>query len=89
MGIARRVRQRRLELNLTQAALSLRADIKLPTYRKFERTGLISLGALLRIAFALDALDEFGRLFTRRQYATFEEAVAGAHKTRKRGKRND
>ena len=43
MRIAGQVKARRLEMNLTQEGLCVRAGIKLPTYRRFERTGEISL----------------------------------------------
>ena len=88
-GIAERVKTRRLELNLTQAGIAKRAGIKLPTYRKFETTGMISLNGLLRIAFALGVLDEFDELFSRREYQSIDEVINEKKLVRKRGKRND
>lgn len=88
-GIAQRVKTRRLELNLTQVAMAKRAGIKLPTYRKFETTGLISLNGLLRIAFALGVLDDFDKLFSRREYQSIDEVINEKKLVRKRGKRND
>lgn len=87
--IAGRVKKRRLELNLTQAGLSKRAGIKLPTYRKFEKTGVISLRGLLQIAFALRTLDDFDLLFSRREYLHIEDVLNENKITRKRGKEND
>lgn len=87
LKLAQRVKMRRLELDLTQAGLARRAGVKLPTYRKFERTGEISLVGLLNIAFALDALDEFGSLFTTRRYRNLDEAISQVEIKRKRGKR--
>lgn len=87
--IAARVKQRRLELNLTQGGLALRSDIKLPTYRHFEQTGEISLSALLRIAVALDALADFNELFAQRKYETIDEILNGSKTKRKRGKKNE
>lgn len=89
LGIAERVKTRRLELNMTQVAMSKRAGIKLPTYRKFETTGLISLNGLLRIAFALGVLDDFDKLFSRREYQSIDEVINEKKLVRKRGKRND
>ena len=40
------VKSRRLEMNLNKERMATRAGIKLPTYRKFERTGMISLKGL-------------------------------------------
>lgn len=88
-GIAERVRLRRLELNLTQNGLALRADIKLPTYRRFEQTGEISLSALLRIAVALDALGDFNELFAQRKYESIEEILNDTKTKRLRGKKNE
>lgn len=89
LEIASRVKQRRLELNLTQEGLALRAGMKLPTYRKFEQTGIIALDKLLNIAFALNCLDDFDALFAKRQYASIDEVInEDVVKERKRGKNN-
>lgn len=87
--LARKVKTRRLEMNLTQEGLCLRAGIKLPTYRKFERTGEISLKGLLQIAFALNALRDFESLFAQRQYQNLDELLAAKEIKRKRGKKNE
>ena len=88
-NIALRVKSRRLELNLTQEGLALRAGIKLPTYRQFERTGKISLKALLQIAFALDALQDFETIFAKKRYGSIDEILMKNEKVRKRGKKNE
>ena len=87
ISIASKVKERRLEKNLTQEGLARRADIKLPTYRKFEHTGEISLKGLLKIAFALDMLADFENLFSQRQYSSIEEVITDTHVKRKRGKK--
>lgn len=87
--IAGNVKARRLELDLTQEGLATRAGVKLPTYRKFERTGEISLTGLLRIAFALDCLDDFRQLFAQKKFATMAELLDRKRRIRKRGKIND
>ena len=84
--VAQRVRKRRLELDFTQEKLADKAGLKLPTYRKFEQKGEISFLALLRIAWALDMLEEFDNLFSKRKYKTIEEAIEGNEPKRKRGK---
>ncbi len=88
-GLAERVKKRRLELNLTQEGMATRAGIKFATYRRFEQTGEISLRGLLQIGFALDALDEFDRLFTQRQYQTLDDVLNETAVSRKRGKKNE
>ena len=88
-ALAERVKARRLELNLTQEGLSLKAGIRLATYRRFERTGKISLDGLLHIAYALDALNDFDQVFAAPRYSTLDEALNASQNTRKRGKRNE
>lgn len=87
MKIAGKVKQRRLERNLTQAGLASRADIPLPTYRLFERTGKISLQNLLKLAFALNCLDDFNALFQQRQWQSLDEMLENKNMKRKRGTR--
>ncbi len=85
--IAIRVKQRRLELNLTQKGLALRADINIETFRKFERTGNISLENLVKIAFSLNVLDDFEHLFNQKKYQSIDEIISDKSFKRKRGKK--
>lgn len=87
--LAERTKARRLEMNLTQEGLSARSGLPLATYRRFERTGKISLDGLLHIAYALDALNDFDQVFAAHKYATLDEALGVSQKSRKRGKRNE
>ena len=88
-ALAERVKARRLEMNLTQEGLSVRSGVPLATYRRFERTGKISLDGLLHVAYALDALGDFDQLFASRKYSTLDEALQANKTNRKRGKRNE
>ena len=88
-ALAERVKARRLEMNLTQEGLSARSGLPLATYRRFERSGKISLDGLLHSAYALDALDDFDRLFESRKYTTLDEVLEANQKNRKRWKRNE
>lgn len=88
-SIAERVRKNRLELNLTQKALALRAGISFASLRRFENSGEISLRSLIMIAIALDATDEFLLLFTAKKYRTIDDIlVQNSKKTKKRGRIN-
>lgn len=87
--IAARVKARRLELNLTQEGLALRAGVKFATYRRFEHTGEISLRGLLQIAFACNSLNEFDTLFSQKQYQSLDDVLNEQSVTRKRGKKNE
>ena len=86
MRIAARVKARRLELDLTQEGLAVRAGIKFATYRRFEQ---ISLKGLLQIGFALNALSEFDALFAQRQYQSLDDVLNEQSVTRKRGRKNE
>ena len=88
MRIAARVKARRLELDLTQEGLAVRAGIKFATYRRFEQTGEISLKGLLQIGFALNALSEFDAL-AQRQYQSLDDVLNEQSVTRKRGRKNE
>lgn len=84
--IAARVRKRRLELNLTQKSFASRAGIALPTYRRFERSGEISLRGLVLISLALDKSDDFDLLFASPSYKSIDDiAQMDKNKKRKRG----
>lgn len=88
LQIASRVKARRLDMNLTQEGLALRAGIKVPTYRRFERTGEISLKGLLQVAFALNALQDFDSLFVQQQYQSLDDLLSNQQVNRKRGRKN-
>lgn len=62
--IAERIRNQRLLRGWSRAELSARSGVAVPTLRQFEDTGKISLARLLKLAAAMDILDEFGRLAT-------------------------
>ena len=90
LGLAMRVRTRRLEMNLTQKGMAARAGIPLATYRRFEACGESSLSNLILIAVVLGMTSDIERLFSERRYQNIEEVI-NAEKTRlrKRGRRND
>ncbi|NLI36409.1 MAG: helix-turn-helix transcriptional regulator [Bacteroidales bacterium] len=89
-GIARRVKQRRLEKEWTQKMLATKAGLSLPSYRRFESSGEISLRSLVMLAFALDMTDEFEALFNSKIYQSIDDILnAEQRKQRKRGNRNE
>ncbi|GHT87464.1 hypothetical protein FACS189474_0300 [Bacteroidia bacterium] len=87
-SIAQRVKARRLESEQTQKGLARKAGIPLPTYRRFERTGEISLHNLLMLGVALEMTDEFDRLFSQKIYNSMDDLLRVDGKKRKRGKAN-
>ena len=62
IGIAGRFKARRLDLNLTQRELAARSGVTWSSLKRFEREGLIALDSLLKLAVALDCLDDFDKL---------------------------
>ncbi len=89
MKISERVKARRLELNLTQEGIAIRAGVKFATYRRFEQTGEISLRGLLQVAFALNMLSDFDTVFSQKQYQSIDDVINEHKINRKRGKRNE
>jgi transcriptional regulator with XRE-family HTH domain len=61
--IAKQMQIKRLSLNLSQKTLSERSGVSFGVVKKFERTGLISLQSLLKLALVLNSFDEFNDLF--------------------------
>ncbi len=89
-GIALRMRERRLELNLTQQGLASKSGVTLGSLKRFENNYEISLKHLLMIAVVMDATEDFEKLFGARQYESIDEMLnADKTKKRERGKRND
>lgn len=56
--LSEHTKARRLEMGLTQEGLAVRADVALPTLRKFEQKGVISLESFLKLMLVLDGLDD-------------------------------
>jgi transcriptional regulator with XRE-family HTH domain len=60
--VAGRFKARRLAMNLTQEGVAARSGVSWGSLKRFERTGLIALDALLRVALVLDCLGDFDKL---------------------------
>lgn len=63
LNLAKQAQAKRLYFNFSQKTLSERSGVSFGVLKKFELTGKISAESLLKIALALDALEEFGYLF--------------------------
>ena len=89
IGIAQRVKERRLERNFTQKAFAKRAGVGYDAYRKFENSGEITLRNLILCAIALDDTDGFNDLFAKKSYQSIDELLKTKEtKKRKRGSKN-
>jgi HTH-type transcriptional regulator/antitoxin HipB len=83
-----RVRAARVSLGLKQSTLAQRAGVTLPTLRRFEQTGEVSLKYLLRICHALGRLGEFENILRSPAATTLAELEErAARPQRKRGSR--
>ena len=56
--LVQNVRERRLQMDLTQEGLAERSGVALSTLRKFEQTGIISLESFLKILSIVGGLEE-------------------------------
>jgi transcriptional regulator with XRE-family HTH domain len=89
-GIAERVKDRRLERNLTQKAFAKRTGVGYDAYRKFENTGEITLRNLALCAIALYDVEGLMELFSKKSYQSIDDLLRTQEvKKRKRGSRNE
>jgi len=87
-AIAEKVKARRLDLDMTHEGICKRAGVNISSYRRFERTGLISLEGLVKISFVLEMEKDFDKLFTQRIYQSIDDVIEANFTERKRGKNN-
>jgi len=66
LGIAKRVKERRKEQNVSQRKLAEISGVSLGSVKRFERSGEISLKSLLKIGFALEYEHGFVELFDKK-----------------------
>jgi transcriptional regulator with XRE-family HTH domain len=85
--LAQRLRKRRLFLNMSQKSLSEKSGVSWGSIKRFENSGEISLKHLLKLALALDALDEFHNLFPEKEHKSIDDILKSRkQKERKRGR---
>jgi len=87
-GIASRMQQARINLNLTQADLARRSGVSLGSLKRFEREYEISLKHLLQIALVLDELGDFRQLFPSNQFQSMDELLESKKKTQRKRARS-
>lgn len=73
--IAENEKKKRKFRKLTQKQLSQYSGVSLPSLKRFEQTGEISLISLLKIASVLDESSRFAELFTGREYQSIQEVI--------------
>lgn len=88
--IVESIRDRRLQMELTQEGLSERSGVPLSTLRKFEQKGVISLESFLKILSVVGGLEEMLDALKPKQqlFKSIDEVLKSEEKsTRKRGNR--
>ena len=88
--LAENVRLRRLQMELTQEGLAERSGVPLPTLRKFEQKGAISLESFLKIQMVLGGLESILKAteVSESEFSSIDEVLkADSTSTRKRGTR--
>ena len=86
VGLAARAKRRRLDANLTQEGLAQRAQVSLGTLKLFERTGKASSEFIVRLAFALNAEEQFDHLFPPEAPKSIDDIIAKPQRLRGRRK---
>lgn len=81
LQIAQQVKVNRLQLNMSQEQLALKAGVSLGSIKRFESSGEISLKHLLKIAILFDATDPFLQLFSSPKYQNMEQLLASKTKS--------
>lgn len=88
--LAENVRLRRLQMELTQEGLAKRSGVPLPTLRKFEQKGTISLESFLKIQMVLGGLENILKATEVKEtgFSSIDEVLeTDTTSTRKRGTR--
>lgn len=62
-AVAARAKARRLAADLSRRTLSDKAGVSESSLKRFETTGEIGFHSLLKLAFALECMDDFADLF--------------------------
>lgn len=80
MELAEKEKEKRKYKKLTQKQLAERAGVSLGSLKRFEQTGEISLMSLLKLAFVLDSLKDFEKLFPKPEYKSIQEIIDANNK---------
>ncbi|REA63831.1 transcriptional regulator [Dyadobacter luteus] len=86
--LAENVRSRRLNAGLTQEGLAERSGVALPTLRKFEQKGVISLESFLRLLLVIGGIEEVIEAIkpVKSAFSSIDEVLKEETSIRKRGR---
>ena len=84
--LAEYARAKRLEMGLTQEGLAIRSGVRLPTLRKFEQKGVISLESYLKLQMVVGHLEKLVEAVKpqQNQFSSIDEVLT-ERKTPKKG----
>ncbi len=88
--VADNVRERRLAMELTQEGLSERAGVPLPTLRKFEQKGFISLESFFKLLMVVGGIDDVITALkpVKPKFNSLDDVLKDSgHNSRKRGRK--
>lgn len=87
--LAEFVRAKRLQMNLTQSDLAKRSGVALPTLRKFEQKGAISLESYLKLQLILGNLEHIIKASepTLEEFSSIDDVLDEDKQTRQRARR--
>ena len=71
--LVKRFKKRRKELGFSQKDLSVRSGVSYASIRRFEEIGEISLSSLIKLANAIDCLNDFDALFKNVKISSLKE----------------
>lgn len=86
--LSKRMRKKRIALNITQKVLADKSGISLGSIKRFEHKHEISLKHLLQIALILGSLDEFHTLFPEHSYQSIDDIIRQKKVTERQRARN-
>ena len=72
-NLVERFKKRRKELGISQKDLSVRSGVSYASIRRFEEAGEISLTSLIKLANAIDCLNDFDALFKNVKISSLKE----------------
>ena len=72
-NLVERFKKRRKELSISQKELSVRSGVSYASIRRFESNGEISLTSLIKLANAIDCLNDFEELFKNPKISSLKE----------------
>lgn len=75
MDVAKREKERRRRMGITQEALARKAGVSLGSLRRFEQTGDISFASLVSLCYALGCQEDLTVLFSTPAYRSIQEVI--------------